>query len=239
MLCAMPMRPARRWRATTTHCSEPLAPNARRQLLLEAGARDERRLEAVSCTPWLGAGAGTGLRRGDTPRRSPPGRRAHAVGAHRRAGHAHLTEVPGGAGPRLGCLDRPPPASSRQARPTRATRTCGPRARCHAQKPGGGATPAQARWGRHRHLRHGDATRAQDYCDPATQASACRGGRLPWPEVPPAGPRRACMRWRSAVPRRVVLPVGMRRPFRDGRVSGLGHVPRWFCLPRPWRPTID
>ena len=216
----------------------PLKPNARRQLLLEAGARDERRLEAVSCTPWLGAGAGTGLRRGDTPRRSPPGRRAHAVGAHRRAGHAHLTEVPGGAGPRLGCLDRPPPASSRQARPTRATRTCGPRARCHAQKPGGGATPAQARWGRHRHLRHGDATRAQDYCDPATQASACRGGRLPWPEVPPAGPRRACMRWRSAVPRRVVLPVGMRRPFRDGRVSGLGHVPRWFCLPRPWRPTL-
>jgi hypothetical protein len=29
----------------------PLAPNARFQLLPEAGARDERRLEAVSCKP--------------------------------------------------------------------------------------------------------------------------------------------------------------------------------------------
>ena len=31
-------------------------PNAGRQLLPEAGARHEQTLEAVSCTPWLGAG---------------------------------------------------------------------------------------------------------------------------------------------------------------------------------------
>jgi hypothetical protein len=39
-----------------------LAPNAGRQLLPEAGATEERRLEAVSCTTLFGAGSGTAYR---------------------------------------------------------------------------------------------------------------------------------------------------------------------------------
>src|SRR5712692_7730625 len=105
-------------------CLEPRArmgnacfrqPNARLHLLPEAGATQERRLEAVRCKPLLGAGTGTGLRLGDTSRRLPPttapGRRERASGAHRLAGHAHLASMPGEAGHRLGSLGLPLPAS--------------------------------------------------------------------------------------------------------------------------------
>src|SRR6266849_7899186 len=37
-----------------------------------ASRRTERRLEAVRCKPLLGAGPGTGLRRGDPSHRPPP-----------------------------------------------------------------------------------------------------------------------------------------------------------------------
>src|SRR5262249_60667125 len=45
-------------------CLLPAGPNARLHLLPEAGATQERRLEAVRCKPLLGAGPGTEFQTG-------------------------------------------------------------------------------------------------------------------------------------------------------------------------------
>src|SRR6266571_7436641 len=91
--------------------------NARLHLLPEAGARHERRLEAVRCKPWLGAGTGTGLRLGAPACRplptTAPGRWDDASGAHRLAGHALRASGLGWGGYRPGTLGLPPPAASR------------------------------------------------------------------------------------------------------------------------------
>src|SRR5207245_8301455 len=68
------------------------APNARLHLPLEAGATQERRLEAVRCKPWLGTGPGTGLRRGASLRPPHDGPQA-AVTAPREATPAQATPI--------------------------------------------------------------------------------------------------------------------------------------------------
>ena len=62
--------------------------------------------------------------------RPPPRHRAHASGAHRRARHAHVAEVPPCAGHPRWFLDRLPPASSRHAWSTSALRACCSGGRC-------------------------------------------------------------------------------------------------------------
>jgi hypothetical protein len=241
----------------------PVAPNARRQLLPTAGARHERRLLAVSCTPLLGAGPGTGLRSDDTLRRPPPRPPQDAGPApwepHRRAGHAHRASVPGWAGHHRGCRGLPPPAGHPPRPAKRAPRGPPPlrRPARTLPRPGagrGGAAPATSgARGAHPRRRHGDTPRAQSCGGRAPEARAGRGGRVAGPRGgagrAPAhasrssfpgrrgtytSSRGACTRWRS--PSRVGWCFPSWRDALAG-APGLGKEPLGFSLPRPWRPT--
>ena len=151
--------------------------------------------------------------------RPPPGRHHRAAGTHRLAGHAHPASVPGGTGHRLGALGLPPPVSSRQARPTRATHSCGPRARPGAL----GEPPAPAA-----RVRHTGAGVLRP-CDTGTRVPG--GDRRPGLAVPQAGLRRTP----RALPA-LVLEARRPRHREPPRAGGAPSRMGWCSL--SWRDAL-
>ena len=214
-----------------------MQPNARLHLRPEAGARHERRLEAVRCKPWLGAGPGPGPGLGDPSRRLPPptalGRREPAAWPDTPASRrCRVGLAPASAS----SVSRHPPRPAR--RDPRGPPALAASAHGHTPEQRGGTARGQACGGSRPRLRPGYATRAQAVCGPATPTSACLGGPAAWPRGPAgrttshaprsscpclggthAAPPSACTRWRSPVPPRMGLPVLARRPPRWGRAS--------------------
>ena len=188
-------------------------PNARLHLRPEAGATQERRLEAVRCKPWLGAGAGRDPRR-DAPLASPhdhppdhamtPGEPPSVLGLPT-AYHCRLGETPL-RGPRR-VAPRPPcdpPRGPRTPRPARSA----PHAVAHV----GRARAASPR----RRPPHGSRPGP---CRPPPATTA-------WGRAPDAAPRRPC----GTVPHRPGETVRLsRRARRPSRVTRPALGRRW-----PW-----
>jgi hypothetical protein len=235
-----------------------LLPNAAPQPLPEAGARDERRLEAVGCRRLLGTGPGTGLRLG-APHR-PPHARPQAAGTAPRA-CPHWPRPPrvdaqgGWPGPRE---PRPPwtvtPAPRGLAVPAAAVGAAPPYHHAGAPRPPApwlrlrplaptprrqAVAPRQARAEHPPPWCHEDPTQVQGGAALAlrTPRRWGRGGRVPRDRRPRRGaaPASACLGRGGTLP----APEGACTPSQgwQDRLAWAGTSPVWCCLPHPWCPT--
>jgi hypothetical protein len=233
-------------------------PNAGRQARRTAGA--QRTLAAVACTPWLGTGAGTGLRL-DAPPASPPqrpaGPRHHPAGARasldthptHRCRVARDTASGASACRHLPASHHSPRATRppRAARPAPAPTPLPPAARRPPPGTDRGAGLSEAREGRHPDAGPLPPTRTgpplPGGCVPCPSRPACQAAWHTLHGAGSGGGGQPSALWgasphqRSASPHRVVPHVLARAPPRWRRAFWLWEVPRPFFLPHPWCPT--